>query len=330
MFRTIFILICSLALSAAWAAASPDLYELNLKVNYVGDDVEHVGTGMILIPEGDFAQLNVMVFENGSLRLSTSQSGARSGSGSAHQSKVMIDDELLTMLDFSLSPRAGKGGDVLISGTLEVMTRVRGKDKPGFEFVTEPVEFVVKEGSSYALGIESGTGMTMVEIKARELSGSRGSQSKRNESAPTLLFDTEYSLRNEDASGYEVRDHGCLLGSEGDYTEGRKHCSWYTYYPTGDKDSLLYWMSYNIDDIHWINDVEFDVTIDFSRTYAINPDAFDPNAKEVTFKNATISLFSKEVRTRLGEVLDIILDDAPEGLPFKGRETVRLISRKGK
>jgi hypothetical protein len=77
-------------------------------------------------------------------------------------------------------------------------------------------------------------------------------------------------------------------------------------------------------------DDEFFVTIDFSRTWAINPDKFEPDADEVTFDNATVSLFSKEVRTRPAEVLDVVLDDSPEGLPFNARETIRFVSRQGK
>jgi len=330
MLRTIIILAIAAVLAAGGTAQASDYFEIKVKVNYDSDEAEHVGTGMILVKEEGWAHINIVVFENNSLRLSTSQSRARAGGPSDRQGRVVVNDELAGMIDLSLSPRERKRGDIRVTGELEVMSRNPGNDKPRFEFMTEPINFIVQGNDPFNFGFETGKGITELEITVSRSNGSSSASVTAGEDESGLVFETEYSLYNENDAAYEVEGHNCLLGSEGDYTEGERHCSWHAYYPIKNGDSLLYWVIYNIDDIDWVDDVNFDVTIDFSRTYAINAEGFDPDASEVIFNDATISLFSKEVRTQVGEVLDIILDDAPDHLPFKGKETIRLVSRRGK
>ncbi len=329
MLRTILFLVLSLMLSAYQAAAN-DMFEIEVNVHYDADDAEHLGTGMILIEEGGFANVNVVIFENGSLRLSTAQSSTRLKAFTDRQGKVTVYDEEEGMIDLVLSPRERKHGDIRVSGQIEILTRIAGSSRPSHEFQTEAISFVVDDGEPFKFGSPMGKGAVDVEVTIRKQPYMHPNGVQDDRGRPALLFETEYSLYNNDDSDYEVKAYKCLLGSEGDYSEGEKHCEWYAYYPIEDDDSLLYWFSYNIDDVDWIGGDEFEVTIDFSRTYAINPDEFDPDADMATFNNATISLFSKEVRTQVGEVLDIILDDRPDRLPFRGRETIRLISRTGK
>ncbi len=330
MIRTILSIALTLALWAVDRVSATDMFEIHVKVHYDSDDAEQVGTGMILIEEGDYAHVNVIIFESGSLRLSTAQSRSRSGGLSDRQGKVTFSDELTSMIDLSLSPRERKHGNIRVTGDLEIMSRVPGRGKPSYEFRTEPISFVVEDDEDFTFGTQTGSGVTELEIAVRK---SPYMHPDREEDVPgwsKLLFETEYTLFNDDNSDYEVKAYKCLLGSEGDYSEGKRHCSWHEYYPVENGDSLLYWFSYDIDDIDWVGGDEFIVTIDFSRCYAVNAQDFDPDADHNTFNNATFSLFSKEVRTKIGEVLDVILDDRPSRLPFDGRETIRLISRTGK
>lgn len=329
MSKTVLITIMLALTSAASALAGSAMFEISVKIDYDGDNNHQIGTGMILIQEDDFANINVVVFENNSLRISTSQGRGRTGNLFDRQGKVIVKDELAGMIDLSLSPREAGRGDTRVEGQLEVMSRKPGHDKPTFEFNTEPINYVARNNDPYKMSLEIGNGVTRLELSVRNASTSRSASSNRFFRTDGVVFESEYSLYNRDDSKYEVQGRACRLDANSGGDEEDADCSWYAFFPEGQNDSLLYWVTYNIDDIDWIDDTSFDVTIDFSRLYAKNPEKFDPNADEHTFSHATISLFSKEVRTKVGEVLDVILDDAPEGLPFKGRETVRLISRKG-
>jgi hypothetical protein len=318
-----------------------DDYEIEVQVVTKENQEDRVSSGTIVVKDGQAAMVNVVLFANGSYRISSSQSWAGVSESSDRSGTVIFESELAALVDLSLSPSRADDGGIRIEGTMETMRRAMASGKPRYEIVTDAIDSVlegavidkgsVRAANSLDLLVKMPNGDTRLRVTAHRKHEVPERPTKGSGKVRPVTFETEYSLYNEDARKFEEPGQKCAVFYRGQGSERDKCCMWYDYFPRPEGDSLLYFIEYWVRDLRWIDDDSFSVRVEVMRVTSTNTAPFDPTEKQISFNDAVVSQHSKLVTTRAGEVLDVVLEkESNSPLPFTAVEKIRLKSTVGR
>lgn len=308
-------------------AGEPPTFWIKVAVSATAQEKSSQGTGAFAVPENEYGRIS-LVFYDGVGDFSIRVAGAKQipmahlvGNGGR---QVRLSEPSF-VADLYLRPSVVMSGNIRLSGIMTRMTRVSDPDEILFAYSEEKLDFVLPDGGSQAVILDTGDSGKEVHLDISV-----------NSSAdlvyePTTMrhvtFKTHYNLYNENAGQYELQGEGCTLGMVADGQEGVGTCSHSKKFPLADGDTLLYMTAYNIEKVTWNDDNS--LTFDFAVThvYALNPEDGCGMFEELRSEHTTVEFLNKEIVARPGERTEIeIPSDGDSPLPFTATETIVLIN----
>jgi hypothetical protein len=321
---------------------APDEYEIEVQVVPMENQDNIVGSGKMIVKEGESASVNVMLFAGGSYRIGSAQSSAGVSRSADRGGTVTFEDELAAVVDLTLMPSPYGDNGYRIEGTMETMRRVEESGKPRYEIAADPIDLLfygtrtekgkVASTRCNDLVVKTPRGERYLRILVNRIGGEPDQSADTTGWARPVTFETEYSLYNEDARRFEEAGKTCSFTCDGRRTVlAKSRCRWYDYFPLPDGDSLLYYTEYWVGDIQWIDDDRFSVRVQVMRAYSTNTNSFDTTGEQIQFQDAMLTQQTKVIATRVGEVLEIVLEkETDPELPFTPLEKIRLKSSLGR
>ncbi len=324
LLRILIITVCFSAIIAGIALAAE--INVNVAVKIGGPDKPSNGSGGFTIDEGTYGRVSFTFPENTDNFRVTSW-GGRQGPVTRVLGKEKYssfsENDIILMTDLYLKPSITTDRKIRVTGVMINLTK-SGKSKPGlFAYSEEKFDIVLPDVGTSAVKLD--TGIPGKEIYLDISAKSTEEMSYKPSITRDVLFESEYSLYNENTKKYELKNCRVILGFAVDDSDAKGTAFNKKVFLLPDNDSLLFTNSFEINKPRWNRDNTLTFDFEVIHIYSINPENTPAFPWEIKSEKTTMIISSKEITVSPGERTEIEIP-APENslLPFKSKEIIVL------
>ncbi len=288
-----------------------------------GDSLSEVlGSGEFSVPADQYGRVVIALYQN-------EHDFFVKALGSIQQPITFLLDEtkkgstseIDLLLDLYLKPTITAGQDIEFEGTLNQMSPAAEEQPTSFTYREDGLNFSIPNGGEHRLNVTSESSRRKIALLVSAFTPDN-LEDRISDQAPPV-FETSYSLYNEDDQKYEIENHTCRLGQELDDLSTNNECTIRKQFSLGDGKFIDYAITYRLEKTGEGKDQSLLLNFYANRTTTIKTKKKNWLGESVTEIKTVEKSFSKAVTTELGEQLEITIpaDNSIE-LPFDAWEKI--------
>ncbi len=331
------LLLMVLSVGAVIADDDGPMFTVRAIIRAEGSSGSSSGSGAFTLPENEYGRIVLAFYQNGkSFRVLAAGSHVGPVRHLSREYYPRADPDGLTMtVDLCLKSRVTEDGRIRLSGLATHMTRAVDQDQPLFEYEERRLSFLLSNGETADLTLESLPPWEKIEAIISVSSADQFVFESR--SFQEVTFKGAYTLYNEDTRDVEMDEGiGTLVfaAEDGEVTKGGSHHK--NTFPLPGGDSLMLMTTHDISKFRSNKDGSATFEFELSRYYAVNPYQADSIIHGGSFINLgehgiaadrmTVTSFSRTITAMPGERTEIeIPSDSYNPLGFDFTERIDLV-----
>ena len=252
-------------------SAEREIFDIQVSVDDPGNDDDALVYGVFSAEEGGYGGMELIFYKD---IYSYSIRAIENVSDFAMDPKRNIrtkEENILMIVDIFLKPERTNEDNIQLDGYMKTMLNTSKKGEPLFRLSNEPLEFVVPVNVDKNLMIDPGEPGRLIKLNLNVQSGQKKT---RKVVQSNIDYGALYSLYNKDKSRFETTDEPCRLSFMPSAKADEMLCSHDRMFYLDDGDSLLYMVTYNLEDADQNDDGSVNLSFAVKRYYFLNPQRY--------------------------------------------------------